>query len=100
MRIMISCGEPSGDLYAGALVAEILRREPSAEVFGFGGPRLAAAGARLVGDFQGLSVTGLTEALRVLPRSFAMLRRLVAAAREHAARRLRRDRFSRLQLPA
>jgi lipid-A-disaccharide synthase len=50
-------------------------------VFGFGGRRLAAAGTRLVGDFQGLSVTGLTEALRVLPRSYAMLRRLVAAAR-------------------
>jgi len=82
MRIMISCGEPSGDLYAGALVAEMLTREPSAEVFGFGGQRLAAAGARLIGDFQGLSVTGLTEAIRVLPRSFAMLRRLTAAARE------------------
>ncbi len=82
MRIMISCGEPSGDLYAGALVAELLRREPSADVFGFGGQRLAAAGARVVGDFQGLSVTGLTEAIRVLPKSFAMLRRLVAAAVE------------------
>jgi lipid-A-disaccharide synthase len=82
MRIMISCGEPSGDLYAGALTSEILRREPSAEVFGFGGQRFAAAGARLVGDFQGFSVTGLTEAVGVLPRSFAMLRRLTAAARE------------------
>jgi lipid-A-disaccharide synthase len=82
MRIMISCGEPSGDLYAGALVSEIFHREPAAEVFGFGGQRLAAAGARLVGDFQGLSVTGLTEAIRVLPRSFAMLRRLAAVARE------------------
>ena len=81
MRIMISCGEPSGDLYAGALTSEILRREPSAEVFGFGGQRFAAAGARLVGDFQGFSVTGLTEAIRVLPRSFSMLRRLTAAAR-------------------
>jgi lipid-A-disaccharide synthase len=82
MRIMISCGEPSGDLYAGALVSELLRREPAAEVFGFGGQRLAAAGARLVGDFQGLSVTGLTEAIRILPRSFAMLRRLTAVARD------------------
>ena len=82
MRIMISCGEPSGDLYAGALVSEIFHREPAAEVFGFGGQRLATAGARLVGDFQGLSVTGLTEAIRVLPRSFAMLRRLTAVARE------------------
>ena len=82
MRIMVSCGEPSGDLYAGALVSEILRRHPSAEIFGFGGQPLAAAGARLVGNFHGLSVTGLTEAIGVLPRSFAMLRRLTAAARE------------------
>ena len=71
MRIMISCGEPSGDLYAGALVSEILRREPAAGIFGFGGQRLASAGARLIGDFQGFSVTGLTEALRVLPSLIA-----------------------------
>ena len=79
---MISCGEPSGDLYAGALVTAMRARDASLDVFGFGGPRLKAAGARLVGDFHGLSVTGLTEALRVLPRSYAMLRRLVAAARD------------------
>lgn len=82
VRVMLSCGEPSGDLYAGALATEILRREPGAEIFGFGGPRLAAAGARLIGNFHGLSVTGLTEALRVLPQSFTMLRRLTAAARQ------------------
>ena len=37
---------------------------------------------RMVGRYTGLSVTGLTEALRVLPATFAMLRRLVQAARE------------------
>lgn len=82
MRIMISCGEASGDLYAGALAAELRARAPSAEIFGFGGQRLKAAGATLVGDFTGLTVTGLTEAVRVLPRSYAMYRRLIAAARE------------------
>ena len=82
VRVMLSCGEPSGDLYAGALTAEIIRREPDADVFGFGGRKLASAGARLIGDFHGLSVTGLTEAVRVLPRSLGMLRRLSAAAQE------------------
>jgi lipid-A-disaccharide synthase len=77
---MISCGEPSGDLYAGALAAEILRQEPSATITGFGGERLRAAGARLVGDFRGLSVTGLLEVARVLPRTYATYRRLVADA--------------------
>ena len=79
---MISCGEASGDLYAGALAAELRARAPAVEIFGFGGPRLAAAGADLIGKFTGLTVTGLTEALRVIPRSYAMYRRLIAAARE------------------
>jgi lipid-A-disaccharide synthase len=82
MRIMISCGEASGDLYAAALTAELHARQPDAEIFGFGGQRLRSAGGYLIGDFGGLSVTGLTEAIRVVPRSFAMLRRLVDAARE------------------
>lgn len=82
MRIMISCGEASGDLYAGALVAELRQRAPAVDILGFGGQRLRQAGAEVVGDFSGLTVTGLTEALRVLPRSYAMLRRLVALAQE------------------
>ena len=82
MRVMVSCGEASGDLYAGALAKELRRRAPAVDIFGFGGEQLAAAGAELIGGFEGLTVTGLTEALRVLPRSYFMLRRLVAAARE------------------
>lgn len=77
---MISCGEPSGDLYAGALASEILKIEPAAVITGFGGDRLRAAGASLVGDFSGLSVTGLLEVARVLPRTYATYRRLVADA--------------------
>ncbi len=79
---MISCGEPSGDLYAGALASEILKIEPGAEITGFGSDRLRAAGASLVGDFKGLSVTGLTEALRVIPQSWQNYRALVRAAEE------------------
>jgi lipid-A-disaccharide synthase len=82
MRLMLSCGEASGDLYAGALAAELRARAAGVEIFGIGGPRLRAAGADLVGDFSGLTVTGLTEAIRVIPRSYAMYRRLVAAARQ------------------
>lgn len=79
-RIMISCGEPSGDLYAGALASEILRLDPGAVITGFGGDRLAAAGATLVENFSGLSVTGLLEVVRLLPRTYATYRRLVADA--------------------
>lgn len=80
---MISCGEPSGDLYAASLAREIMRLEPGATITGFGGERLRAAGARLVGDFSGLSVTGLVEVARLLPRTYATYRRIVADARDH-----------------
>jgi lipid-A-disaccharide synthase len=77
---MISCGEPSGDLYAGALATEIRRAHPSAAITGLGGDRLRAAGASLVADFSGLSVTGLSEVARVLPRTYATYRRLIRDA--------------------
>jgi lipid-A-disaccharide synthase len=81
VKIMLSCGEASGDLYAGALAEAVRRQAPSAELFGFGGERFRAGGGRLLGDYRGFAVTGLTEALKVLPRSWAMYRRLVRAAR-------------------
>lgn len=82
LRVMVSCGEPSGDVYAAALAAALRAREPELDVFGFGGPACRAAGVRLVGDYTGLAVTGLTEVVRVLPATFAMLRRLADAAAE------------------
>jgi lipid-A-disaccharide synthase len=81
-RLLLSCGEASGDLYAAALVEALRRREPDIDVFGLGGERFAAAGGRLVEDFHGLSVTGLTEVLSVIPRSFRTMKRLVHAAKE------------------
>jgi lipid-A-disaccharide synthase len=81
---MISCGEASGDLYAGALVRELRRLEPAVEVVGFGGPRLAEAGATLLDDYRHYSVTGLSEVLRMLPRTWKLYRRL---AREAERRR-------------
>ena len=79
--ILISCGEPSGDLYAGALARELRAIDPKTRVFGLGGERLRASGADLVADYRGLTVTGVSEALAVLPRSYAIYRRLVARAR-------------------
>ena len=82
MRVMLSCGEASGDLYAGALVDALRAHDPEIDVFGLGGERFRAAGGRLVGNFHGLAVTGLLEAVRILPDSYAMYRRLVQAARD------------------
>ena len=79
-RLLLSCGEASGDLYAGALVRQLRALDPSADVFGLGGPQLAAAGGRLVVDYRGLAATGVTEVLPKLGDYFAAMRTLVAAA--------------------
>ena len=78
---MISCGEPSGDLYAAALTTELLRLDPAATVVGLGSRRLRDAGADLTSDFSGLSVTGLLEVARLLPRTYGTYRTLVREAR-------------------
>ena len=80
-RLLLSCGEPSGDLYAGALTRELRRLDPGIEIEGLGGPNFAAAGGRLIEDYRGFAVTGLTEAIVKVPRAWATLRRLIAAAR-------------------
>ena len=80
-KVMLSCGEPSGDLYAGALTTEIRRLDPTADVFGLGGEQFVASGGRLVRDFGGLAVTGLAEVVPALPRLWATYRRLVTTAR-------------------
>jgi lipid-A-disaccharide synthase len=78
---MLSCGEPSGDLYAGALTRELRALDPAITVSGLGGPRFAAAGGELIADFRGLAVTGLTEWIGKLPQFLATRRRLVASAK-------------------
>ena len=40
-----------------------------------------AGGGEVLADYRGLSVTGLVEALRVLPRSYGVLNRLIQVAR-------------------
>lgn len=81
-RLLLSCGEPSGDLYAGALTRELHALVPGIDVAGMGGPRFAAAGGRLIADFRGLAVTGLTEAIAKVPQSLRTIGRLVQAARD------------------
>ena len=81
LRILLSCGEPSGDLYAGALTRELRALDPGARISGLGGPAFAAAGGELLEDYRGLAVTGLTEALSKVPRSYATIKRIADTAR-------------------
>jgi len=60
-RVLVSCGEPSGDLYAGDLVHHLRETTPGLEVFGLGGDRLDAEGGRLLAHVRDLAVVGLLE---------------------------------------
>lgn len=80
-KVLISCGEPSGDLYAGALAAALRDLDPGTRLVGLGGDHLRDNGADLVAHYRGLTATGLSEAVAVVPRSFAVYRRMVARAR-------------------
>jgi lipid-A-disaccharide synthase len=80
-RLLLSCGEASGDLYAAALTRALRELDAGVTVAGLGGPRFAAAGGRLVDDYRDLAVTGLTEPLTKLPRLLQAMRRLVHAVK-------------------
>ncbi len=58
-HLLISTGDPSGDAYGAALVRELLAREPGLDVAGLGGPKMAAAGVRLLRDLTEHAVVGI-----------------------------------------
>jgi len=58
-RIFISVCEASGDKHAGALVTEILRQLPTAQISGVGGPDMASAGCTVLKNTVDKSAMGL-----------------------------------------
>src|ERR1700689_5050094 len=76
MRILISAGEASGDLYASRVVEALRARHPDAEFFGCAGPRMQAAGVRAVVDARSIAVAGLIEVIPHIPRIWREFRKL------------------------
>ena len=83
--IFISAGEASGEFY-GAQLASALSQYPTpkgqgAELWGMGGPRMAAAGVECVVRSEDMAVMGFTEVVRHLPRIYREFRKLKRAIR-------------------
>jgi len=87
--IFISAGEASGELY-GALLASSLQHhltpkakttELELELWGMGGPRMAAAGVEIVVRSEDMAVMGFTEIVQHLPRIYREFRKLKRAIR-------------------
>jgi len=82
MRLLISAGEASGEMYGAGLIEALRRRVPELECFGVGGEAMRAAGCDTVVDARALSVVGITEIVSRLPGIYREFRRLVRAADE------------------
>lgn len=83
MRILVSAGEASGDMYAAQLVNALREHRNGISFFGCTGPRLREAGVETVIDAGSLSVVGLAEVVLHLPGIYREYRRLLRAIRRH-----------------
>ena len=71
-RIIIVCGEPSGDLNASLLADSLKKLSHEIKISGVGGELLRKTGAEIYCDIKELAVMGLFNVLRKLPKFFAL----------------------------
>ncbi len=84
LRVLVSTGEPSGDLHAARVVTALRERWPDAIIEAVGGPRLAEAGALVRWSNAELAAMGFVEILASLPAHLRLLRTLRAGFRAKA----------------
>ncbi len=81
LKILISAGEASGDLYASEIVQALRKHSPEIAFFGCAGPRMRKCGVKAVVDATSLSVVGLVEVILHIPRIYGEFRKLIRAAK-------------------
>lgn len=79
---MLVAGELSGDLLGGGLIESLKESYPNARFFGIGGPLMIKAGLESIEPIESLSIMGLVEILKELPKLFRIKSALVTAAKE------------------
>lgn len=80
--IFISAGELSGDAHGARLCTALLSQNPTLTIVGFGGPKMKAAGVRIIHDMTHTSIVGLVEAFTFIPSYFSALSLLVSSVKE------------------
>ena len=83
MRIFLSAGEPSGDLHGANLIRSIRQIRPDVAFVGFGGPKMADAGATLLYPLVELAVMWFLRVLLKLPKFFELLDQAEAEFRDN-----------------
>ena len=80
VRILISAGEASGEMYGAGLIQALRHHEPNLEFFGVGGQRMREVGCDTVVDAKDLAVVGIIEILSHLPKIYELFHKLIADA--------------------
>ena len=78
--VMIVAGEASGDLHGSNLIKAAAQHHPHLSFYGVGGDKMQAAGCRILFPSDELSVMGVVEVVRQLPkilRRFQQLKRVI-----------------------
>jgi lipid-A-disaccharide synthase len=82
MKIFLSAGEASGELYGAQLIPALKTLLPDASFFGMGGRRMESAGLRRIVHAEDVAVMGLSEVVRHLPRLYGEFRKLKAGIQQ------------------
>ena len=77
LRFALVAGEASGDILGAALIRGLRARYPDATFYGVAGPRMVEAGCEAIESIEALSIMGLVEVLKHLPRLLKLRRDLV-----------------------
>ena len=73
-KIFVSCGEVSGDIYAGDFIREVLKIDPSIKISGMLGPNGEKAGGVAKWSYEELKLMGILEIIPALPKIFKLKR--------------------------
>lgn len=80
-RILVTTGEPSGDLHGSRVAVALKALLPTADVAAVGGSHLAAAGARIVHPIDRLGAMGFIDPVMQFPTHYRLFRTLRKAFR-------------------
>jgi len=82
-QVFISAGEASGDLHGANLIRALQGADACCRCVGFGGPRMAAAGAELLADLTQFSIMWFRRAATHVHRFVELLRQADRYFRDH-----------------
>ena len=83
LRIGVVAAEPSGDRLGSGVVSALLRRAPTLQLQGIGGPELSRLGLQSTCDIHDLSIMGLEDLWRKLPNALKIRNRLISDFRRN-----------------